>query len=86
MKAAEKEEYAKYSLFRKNLRRVRAVKGMTAKDFSELCKLRNPHRVSMLEEGRGCPSLEEVVQISEATGYSTDQLLFRKAIVTLIWE
>lgn len=72
-----------YAIFRRNLTRVRAVKGLSARELSEACGLRQSKRISDIEDGRGSPSLDEVCAICKHVGYHIDEMLYSEATVTI---
>jgi transcriptional regulator with XRE-family HTH domain len=72
-----------YKIFRQNLVKLRAVRGMSAKDLSIEAGLRQPKRILDIEEGRGAPSLDEVCAICKVLGYKIDEMLYVDAKVTV---
>lgn len=75
-----------YSIFRRNVTKVRAVRGISARELSEQANLRNGKRASDIEDGRGSPSLEEVCAICKVLGYSIDEMLYKEAKFTVNFE
>jgi len=66
------------TLFRTNIIRVRAFRGLTSRELSERAELRQLKRVSDIEEGRGKPTLEEVMAICRVLEVSIDEMLYRQ--------
>lgn len=64
-----------YNIFRNNLKKVRSVMDLSAKDLSIKAGLRQQKRVSDIEDGRGKPTLEEVFVICEILGQPIDGML-----------
>ena len=75
-----------YSIFRRNIARVRVVRGMSARELSEKAQLKQLKRVSDIEEGRGCPTLDEVCAICKVLGYSIDEMLYKEAKATVNFD
>ncbi len=73
----------KYSIFRRNIAKVRAVRGMSARELSIQAKLKQQKRISDIEDGRGSPTLDEVCEICKVLGYSIDEMLYNEATVTV---
>jgi len=59
---------------------------ITANELSKKCKLRQIKRISDLEEGRGKPTLDEVVSICNELGFKMDDMLHKKVVITYGWE
>lgn len=72
-----------FEIFRQNLRTIRDARGKTSKELSIDLKLRQQKRISDIEEGRGKPTLEEINTICNYFGYPIDDMIKRKAIVTI---
>jgi len=72
-----------FLIFRKNIVKVRAVRGWSARELSEKAKLKQQKRILDIEEGRGTPSLEEVCSICKTLGYSIDEMLYKEATITV---
>ena len=49
-----------FTKFRHNLKVIRTLHGITAKELCENCSLRQIKRIDDIEDGRGKPSLDEV--------------------------
>lgn len=72
-----------FDIFRENLRIIRKVREKTSKELSIDLNMKQMKRISDIEEGRGKPSLEEIHAISNYFGYPIDDMLNKKAIVTI---
>jgi transcriptional regulator with XRE-family HTH domain len=72
-----------FLIFRRNITKIRAARAMSARELSELAKLKQQKRILDIEEGRGMPSLEEVCSICKTLGYSIDEMLYKEATVTV---
>ncbi len=72
------------TLFRKNLLVVRTSMGLGASELSDLANLKAKKRVYDLEEGRGTPSLEEIITICKILKVTMDDMLFKQAVVKMI--
>lgn len=76
-------ERADLITFRINLKTVRESMGLTQKELSIRCKLRQQKRVADIEEGRGNPSLDEILSICEAVNMPIDSMLKRQAQISI---
>lgn len=72
--------------FKDNLKKIRSAKGFSASELSDKCNLRQKKRVSDIEEGRGKPSLEEVVKICDILDVKIDDMLNKKIYVTYYFD
>lgn len=72
-----------YITFASNLKTARAARSISAKDLSLKANLRQIKRVSDIEDGRGIPSLEEVVRICDALNIGLEAMLFKKLTVVI---
>jgi transcriptional regulator with XRE-family HTH domain len=72
-----------FDIFRENLRIIRDARGKSSKQISIDLKLRQMKRIADIEEGRGKPTLEEVNSICNYFGYPIDDMINRKAIITI---
>lgn len=75
-----------FTKFRQNLKIVRASKGLTAKELSKKCDLRQMKRVADIEEGRGKPTLVEVVSICTELNVTIDNMLSGTVIIKYSWK
>jgi len=75
-----------YAIFRRNLSRIRAAKGISARELSDTCKLKQMKRIHDIEEGRGQPSLDEVCIICKELGFGLDQMLYSEATTTVTFN
>lgn len=73
----------KYGIFRRNLTKLRAIRGISARELSEQLKLKSKSRIWDIEEGRGKLSLEEVCEICKFFGYGIDEMLYKEANSTI---
>lgn len=71
-----------FDLFRQNLARVRAFKGMSAEQVADRADLRQKKRCHDIEEGRGKPTLEEVAIICDVLHVGIDDMLYRHPRIT----
>lgn len=69
-----------------NLRTIRACKGLSAKRLSELCKLKQIKRISDIEEGRGKPSIEEIISICKILEVKIDDMINNEVIASFSWK
>jgi len=63
-----------YITLGKNIRKYRLLTGMRQEDLAEACNCSHSH-IGHIENARGIPSLEMVVNIANALGVTMDQLL-----------
>ena len=63
-----------YKTLGKNIRKYRLLNGIRQEDLAEQCDCSNSH-IGHIENARGIPSLEMVVNIANALGVTLDQLL-----------
>jgi transcriptional regulator with XRE-family HTH domain len=75
-----------YLLFRKNLAKVRAVRGMSARELSEQAELKQKKRIHDIEEGRGTPTLDEVCIICKILEQPIDKMLYEEAQATVSFK
>lgn len=62
------------SIFGKNIKKIRQMKGLRQEDLAELVDCGNSH-IGQIENGRGCPRLELAVKIANALEVTLDELL-----------
>lgn len=67
-----------FEILRNNLRTLRKLHDLTAKDLSTKAGLRQVKRVSDIEDGGGAPSLDEVYSLSIALNVNLCDLLFKE--------
>lgn len=75
-----------YSNFINNLRIIRMCEGITAKELSKRCGLRQLKRIADIENGRGKPSIEEIVSICKELNFKIDAMLNDKVKINYQWE
>ncbi len=63
-----------YETLGKNIRKIRLLRGMRQEDLAEKCDCSHSH-IGHIENHRGIPSLEMVVNIANALDVTVDQLL-----------
>lgn len=71
-------------LFRRNLVKIRSFRGLIAKDLSEKCGLRQLKRIADIEDGRGKPTLEELISICAFLGVKLDDMLYNIPTITFV--
>ncbi|MDX1630109.1 MAG: helix-turn-helix transcriptional regulator [Fulvivirga sp.] len=74
-----------YEKFRQNLKKIRSAEGITAKELSEKAGLRQKKRIADIEDGRGKPTLDEVIAICEVLNEKLDNMLLADAYVRVDW-
>jgi transcriptional regulator with XRE-family HTH domain len=67
-----------FDILRKNLKTLRNLNDLTAKELSEKAGLKQMKRVSDIEEGRGSPSLNEIYSLSKVLDRDICELLFKE--------
>jgi transcriptional regulator with XRE-family HTH domain len=67
-----------FDILRNNLKTMRKLHDLTAKDLSVKAVLRQHKRISDIEDGRGAPSLDEIYSISLALEINICDLLFKE--------
>lgn len=72
-----------FDIFRNNMRTVRGAKGISGPELSKTANLKQMKRAHDIEEGRGHPSIEEVVAICKALEVSIDDMLFREVEINI---
>jgi transcriptional regulator with XRE-family HTH domain len=75
-----------FTIFIKNVRALRVIKGYSSNELSKLAGFKQVKRVADFETYRGKPTLQEVVALSKALGVSVDDLLFKEATVLVKFE
>ena len=75
-----------FEKFRKNLRMARYIKEMTSKELSVAAGLKQQKRVSDIEDGRGKPTLEEVIALCNILSQPIDFMLNNTAKMKLDWQ
>jgi len=75
-----------YTKFIKNLKIIRTCEGMTAKELSKKCKLRQLKRIADIEDGRGKPSLDEVIAICKELNMKIDPMLNETVSINYHWD
>ena len=76
-----------FTIFRSNLKKLRAIHNITSNDLSKKLELRGVKRIADLEgEGRGTPSLEEVIRIAKYCNVTIDDLLFKELKIKISYE
>ena len=75
-----------YTNFIHNIRKIRMCEGITAKELSKRCKLKQMKRISDIEEGRGKPTLNEIISICNELGIKIDNMIYGKVKITYHWE
>lgn len=78
----KEEEEERFAIFKKNLRRLRASKDISARELSEVLKLKTVKRVADLED-EGTPNLEEIIAIANYFKVSIDCLLTQEATISV---
>lgn len=63
-----------YIVLGKNIRKYRLIQGFSQEQLAERCGCSNSH-IGQIENARGIPSLDMVVQIANALSVTVDQLL-----------
>lgn len=63
-----------YKTLGKNIRKYRLMQGLTQEKLAEKCNCSSSH-IGQIENARGIPSLETVVQIANVLSITVDQLL-----------
>ena len=63
-----------YIVLGRNIRRFRQMRGMRQEDLAEKCGCGSSH-IGQIENARGIPSLEMVVNIANSLSVTVDQLL-----------
>ena len=63
-----------YIIIGKNIKKFRLMQGLRQEDLAEKCDCSNSH-IGQIENGRGIPSLETIVKITNALSVTVDQLL-----------
>lgn len=71
-----------YEKFRTNIRLLRAKEGWSGCEAGEKIGLKNGKRVIDLEYGRGNPTMEEMILISNAFKVPIDSILHKDAQIT----
>ena len=72
--------------FRKNLRIVRAARGLTGDELSKAAKLKSQKRAIDIEEGRVKCSLYEAISICHALTVPLEEMLTKKVVVKFTYE
>jgi DNA-binding XRE family transcriptional regulator len=75
-----------YTVFRRNLRRLRGIRAISANAMSKELSLKAVKRIIDLEEGRGTPSLEEVAAIAKYLDQTIDNILYKEAIIKVEFD
>ncbi len=75
-----------YSIFRKNVFKIRLSQGLSGRELSERANLKQKKRINDIEEERGTPSLGEVYSICKTLGYSIDDMLNKKAEIIITFK
>ena len=71
-----------YTNFINNIRKIRMCEGVTASELSKRCKLKQMKRISDIEDGRGKPSIDEVISICKELNFKIDAMLNGKVKIT----
>jgi len=78
------ERLAEFALFRRNLRLLRAVTGLSAEALGKAMNFPKHYRINDLEYGRAtAPKLDEVKKISDYFKVSIDDLLYKTATIKI---
>lgn len=75
-----------YPILRRNIAKVRVARGLSARELSEKAGLKQLKRVSDIEEGRGCPTLDEVCAICKVLELPIDEMLYKEANVIVAFQ
>ena len=75
-----------YTNFINNLRIIRTCEGITAKELSKRCELRQMKRIADIEDGRGNPDINEVVSICKELNIKIDAMINDKVKIRYEWE
>jgi len=75
-----------YTNFINNLRIIRMCEGLTAKELSKRCGLRQMKRIADIEDGRGKPDINEVVNICKELNIKIDAMINDKVKIKYEWE
>jgi transcriptional regulator with XRE-family HTH domain len=76
----------KYGIFRRNLVRLRGLRGISASELTVELQLKSPKRISDIEEGRGKITLDEACKICKFFGYNIDEMLYKEARATISFD
>ena len=60
--------------------------GLTAKELSKRCGLRQMKRIADIEDGRGKPDINEVVNICKELNIKIDAMINDKVKIKYEWE
>lgn len=75
-----------FEKFRYNLKKARYISEMSAKELSIAAGLKQHKRILDIEEGRGKPSLEEVISICNILQQPIDNMLHNESEMGLTWK
>jgi len=75
-----------YTNFINNIRKIRTCEGITANELSKKCELKQMKRIADIEDGRGKPSIDEVVMICKELGFKIDDMINGEVTITYQWE
>lgn len=69
--------------FAHNIKIARFLKGWSANELAKAANIKPLSRISLFEERRGLPSIEEGVRICEILGQPLDDMILRKAKIVI---
>jgi DNA-binding XRE family transcriptional regulator len=75
-----------FEKFRRNLYKARTIQEMTARDLASAAGLKQMKRILDIEEGRGKPSLDEVLAICHVLQQPIDNMLNNECEMSLDWK
>lgn len=75
-----------FTKFIANLKIARFMKGMSAREVSKAAGLRQLKRVSDIEDGRGMPSLYEVIAICKVLDQSMDDMITKTGSIHITFN
>lgn len=80
------EKTDRYFYFKSNLKLARMKMNISATDLSEKADLKQKKRIADIEEGRGKPSLGEMMSICKELDVSIDDMLYKRAKLELSFD
>lgn len=75
-----------FEKFRYNLKKARYITEMSSKDLSIAAGLKQHKRIADIEDGRGKPTLEEVIAICNILQQPIDNMLNNECEMCLNWK
>lgn len=72
-----------YTIFGKNLKTARFLKQWSQNDLAKAAEITPLKRISLFEEARGRPKLEEVYAICNALGQPIDMMINKEAKIII---